>query len=123
MTLNNHLSTTYPQLPSTLPTTKKKNYSFEHPLIFKQSSFWSKSILWSLIALTTATVTWANVAKIEEVITVQGKLEPQGNVKELKVPLKGVVNEIHVEDGDLVKKGEPLLTLDYKVHQSKLKSL
>ncbi|MEO0935710.1 MAG: HlyD family efflux transporter periplasmic adaptor subunit, partial [Cyanobacteria bacterium J06641_2] len=73
--------------------------------------------------VTTATVTWASVAKIEKVITVQGKLEPQGKVKELKVPLQGVVNEIHVEDGDLVKKGEPLLTLDYKVHQSKLKSL
>lgn len=123
MTLNNHRTTPYPQFSSTPTKTKKNNYSLEHPLILKQSTIWSKSILWSLIAVTTATVTWASVAKIEKVIQVQGKLEPQGNVKELKVPLQGVVNEIHVEDGDLVKKGEPLLILDYKVHQARLNSL
>jgi HlyD family secretion protein len=41
-----------------------------------------------------------------------GKLAPQDSVKEVKAPLNGVVKEIHIEDGQKVKKGQRLLVLD-----------
>jgi len=42
----------------------------------------------------------ACVAKIEEAIPAQGKLEPQGTVNEVQVPIGGVVKAIYVNDGN-----------------------
>jgi hemolysin D len=110
-------------LPPTPPNTNPSSSSFEHPLMVKQSSFWSRAILWSLMAVTATTVIWACVAKIEEAIPAQGKLEPQGNVKEVQVPIEGVVKIIHVKDGQRVKKGDLLVSLDPTVSQVQLASL
>ncbi|MBE9008939.1 HlyD family efflux transporter periplasmic adaptor subunit [Pseudanabaenaceae cyanobacterium LEGE 13415] len=57
-------------------------------------------------------VGWASVAQIEEAIPAQGKLEPEGAVKDVQVPVNGVVKTVHVQDGQRVKPGDLLLTLD-----------
>jgi hemolysin D len=97
--------------------------SFQHPLMIKQSSFWSRMILWTLMAVSATTIIWACVAKIEEAIPAQGKLEPQGSVKEVQAPINGVVKTIHVKDGQQVKKGDLLISLDPTVSLSQLESL
>ncbi|NJL61327.1 MAG: HlyD family type I secretion periplasmic adaptor subunit [Methylacidiphilales bacterium] len=109
--------------PPTAPNNSLGDSSFEHPLMVKQSSSWSRAILWSLMIVTAGTVIWACVAKIEEAIPAQGKLEPQGNVKEVQAPIEGVVKIIHVKDGQRVKKGDLLVSLDPTVSQSQLASL
>jgi len=45
-------------------------------------------------------------------IPAQGKLEPQGTVNEVQVPIGGVVKAIYVNDGQQVRRGERLLSLD-----------
>ncbi|MFM7313757.1 MAG: HlyD family secretion protein [Cyanobium sp.] len=55
---------------------------------------------------------WLALAKTEEIVTVQGKLEPLGVVKEVQVPVGGVVDRILVKEGDRVSKGQTLLLLD-----------
>jgi multidrug efflux pump subunit AcrA (membrane-fusion protein) len=62
--------------------------------------------------VTTSVVVWANLAKFEEAISSQGKLEPQATVKEVQTPINGVVKTVYVKDGAKVKKGDLLLQLD-----------
>ena len=96
---------------------------FEHPLMLQQSPVWSRAILWTLMIAATTAIVWACTVKIEEAIPAQGKLEPQGAVKDVQVPVNGVVKTVHVKDGQPVKKGDLLLTLDPTISQAQLDSL
>ncbi len=103
------------------PTSVKRDY--EHPLLLKQGHFWSRAILWGVIAILSGTTIWANVTELEEAVAAQGKLEPQGNVKDVQAPTQGVVQEILVTEGQTVKKGDRLLKLDPSTANAQLKSL
>lgn len=111
----------------TSPVTHSRNRAsmreFEQPVILEQSPNWSRAILWALMGVTTIGIVWASVAKIEEAIPSQGKLEPTGTVKEVQAPVAGVVKSIYVEDGQRVKKGDRLLSLDSTTSVAQLASL
>jgi hemolysin D len=98
------------------------NGKFDQPVILRQSSNWSRAILWSIMGVTTFGLVWASVAKIEQAVPAQGKLEPQGAVKEIQAPVGGVVKEILIEDGQHVKKGDLLVRLDPTVARAQLAS-
>lgn len=95
-----------------LPPRTPSLSSFEAPVILQQSSSWSHWVLWLLMAVATGGIVWACLAKIEEAIPAIGKLEPTGTVKEVQSPVSGVVKAIYVADGQKVKKGDRLLSLD-----------
>ncbi len=120
-------STQTPEKVATTPTpqqtTSRNNVKFKQPVILKQSRLWSRAILWVLMGVTASTVIWANFTKIEEAVSAQGKLEPTGTVKEVQAPINGVVKEIYVKDGNSVKAGQSLLTLDPTTALSQLNSL
>ncbi|MBE9118529.1 HlyD family efflux transporter periplasmic adaptor subunit [Lusitaniella coriacea LEGE 07157] len=96
---------------------------FDRPVILRQSPIWSRAILWTLMGVTVITVIWACVAKIEEAIPAQGKLEPKGAVKDVQAPVGGVVENVRVKEGEIVKTGEVLLTFDQTAAQAEQKSL
>jgi hemolysin D len=96
---------------------------FDAPIVLKQSTRNSQWMLWLLVGSTVAAIAWANVAKIEEAIPVQGKLEPQGQVKNVQVPINGVIRKINVKDGQAVKAGDVLLEVDPDGPKAQLKSL
>jgi len=96
---------------------------FDHPLMVKQPVSWSRAILWLLLLVTTGSIIWAYFAKIEEAIPAQGKLEPQASVKEVQVPVNGVVKEVLVKEGQSVKQGDVLLRLDPTTSKAQVKSL
>lgn len=97
--------------------------NFDQPVILKQSNHWSRAILWTIIGVTTFGIIWAIVAKIDQAVPAQGKLEPEGTVKEVKAPATGVIQEILVKDGQRVKQGDVLLRLDPTVAKAQLASL
>ncbi|HEY9631991.1 MAG TPA: HlyD family efflux transporter periplasmic adaptor subunit [Coleofasciculaceae cyanobacterium] len=99
------------------------NGKFDQPVILRQSHNWSRAILWTIVGVTTFGVIWASVAKIEQAVPAQGKLEPQGAVKDVQAPISGVVKEILVKDGQRVNKGDLLLRLDSTAAQAQLSSL
>lgn len=111
------------QQPEVRTRPKDGSSEFDQPVILQQSPVWSRAMLWLLMGVTTGVIVWASVAKIEEAIPAQGKLEPQGAVKEVQAPVNGVVKAIYVEDGQRVKKGELLLSLDPTADQAQLASL
>ena len=81
-------------------------------LVLKQPHYWARAITWSLMGITVFGVSWLAIAKTDEIVTVSGKLEPLGVVKDVQVPVGGVVEEILVKDGERVSKGQVLLRLD-----------
>ena len=95
----------------------------EQSVILKQSPIWSRTIIWTLMSVTTAALIWSVFAKIEQVVGAQGQLKPQGKVQEVQAPVNGVVQEVKVKDGDRVNKGDVLVLMDSSASQVQLESL
>ena len=51
-----------------------------------------------------------------------GKLEPKGDVKDIQIPIGGVIEEILVESGDRVDANQVLVQLDKEASFEKYKS-
>lgn len=95
----------------------------EQSVILKQSPIWSRTIIWTLMSVTTAALIWSVFAKIEQVVGAQGQLKPQGKVQEVQAPVNGVVQFVKVKDGDRVNKGDVLVLMDSSASQVQLESL
>ena len=91
--------------------------------VLQQSRFWMQAVTWGLIGTTVLGIGWLAIARTEEVVVAAGKLEPEGNVKDVRVPPGGVVEEILVKNGERVTKGQPLIRLDQESTAEQLKSL
>ncbi|MEA5510748.1 HlyD family efflux transporter periplasmic adaptor subunit [Crocosphaera sp. UHCC 0190] len=95
----------------------------EQAVILRQSPSWSRGIVWTIIGVTTASLLWAAIARIEQVVAAKGQLKPQATVKEIQAPVNGVVEEVLIKDGDHVKAGEIIVTLDSEASTADLVSL
>ncbi len=98
-----------------------KQISFDESLL-KQSSFWLKSVTWTLIGTSSFTLVWLGFARTDEVVVALGKLEPKGDVKDIQIPIGGVIEEILVESGDRVDEDQILIQLDKEASFEKFKS-
>ncbi|MBE9042525.1 HlyD family efflux transporter periplasmic adaptor subunit [Oscillatoriales cyanobacterium LEGE 11467] len=95
----------------------------DQPVILEQPAIWTRAFIWLIVVMTASTLIWAALAKIDHSIPAQGKLEPDGALKEVKAPVGGVVREIHIEGGDKVKKGDLLVTLDPTTSEAEVEAL
>ena len=102
--------------------TSVTNVSNQEPVL-RQSRFWMKSVTWTLIGTTVLGIGWLAIARTEEVVIATGKLEPVGNVKDVRIPPGGIVEEILVKGGQRVTKGQALIRLDQESTAEQLKSL
>jgi hemolysin D len=91
-------------------------------IVLRQSRFWMRTITWSLITTTGFALVWLATAQTEEIVVASGKLEPIGAVKDIQVPVGGVVDQILVKSGDRVKKNQALLQLDTEATLDRLKA-
>ncbi|TKB73952.1 MAG: HlyD family type I secretion periplasmic adaptor subunit [Nitrospira sp.] len=71
-----------------------------------------RAIVWAIMAVCTAAVTWACIGWIDIVATAQGKIIPSGYSKVIQPYETGVITAIHVQDGHIVKAGDLLIELD-----------
>ncbi|APC96534.1 HlyD family type I secretion periplasmic adaptor subunit [Francisella frigiditurris] len=90
----------YSFLPGVLEVTDKP----PHPLMRK--------VLYCLIFLIVFVILWAAVSNIDIITSGQGKIIPSGDVKTIQSSEKGTVIGVNVENGQLVKKGDILMTLE-----------
>ena len=84
-----------------------------------QGRHWSSAIIWISSSLFTMTLIWAFTAKIDQTISVSGRLEPTGSVREVDSPSGGVIGDVFIEEGQLVKVGDPLFSVEAKGLTSK----
>ena len=82
-----------------------------------------KTVTWGLIGTAVIGIGWLAIARTEEVVVATGKLEPMGNVKNVRIPPGGVVEAILVKNGERVSKGQALIQLDQESSSEQLKSL
>lgn len=71
-----------------------------------------RAIIWTIVVLFIAAVIWGIVGKMDVVAVAQGKIIPSGRVKTIQPLEIGKVKSIHVKEGQLIKAGDPLITLD-----------
>ena len=95
----------------------------EHTVLVRQTSRWGKIILMSLVGLGATAVATAWLYRIDEVITVQGRLVPlQGGV-EVKSPVGGQLSKVMVKNGAKVSKGQEILRFDVKEAKTEEKTM
>ena len=95
----------------------------EESEVVQPSRFWLRATAWSLMGTSVAALAWLALAQTEEIVVAAGKLEPMGDVKEIQVPMGGVVDQILVKEGEQVKAGQVLLRLDSETTADRQKSL
>lgn len=82
--------------------------------------WWSRAIIYTIIALILVLIFWASVAQIDQVVPAMGRLRPAGTTRRIEAPVAGVIKEVLVRQGQAVKKGDVLLRLDKSVTLSKI---
>jgi hemolysin D len=100
-----------------------RSEEFAQEVVFEQSRGWSRGIIWTIMGITTGLVAWASLMPLEEAVPATGKLEPVGKVKDVQVPVAGVVKDVAIKDGDKVNKGQKLLSLESTVSKGQLAAL
>lgn len=77
-----------------------------------------RAILWVILSLFVSGVLWATFGWIDIVATAPGKIIPSGYSKVIQPYETGVIAVIHVQDGQVVKKGDVLIELDPTQNQA-----
>lgn len=77
----------------------------------------------SLSALVFGAIAWAHFSIVDEVAVTQGELVPSQQIRPVRALDGGVIREIHVQEGDLVKKGQILIEQDESVTEAAVERL
>ena len=95
----------------------------EHTVMVRQTSKWGQIFLMSLVGLGATAFSTAWFYRIDEVITVQGRLIPKEGAVEVKSPVSGQLSSILVKSGDTVREGQVLLKFDVEGASAQRKSI
>lgn len=72
----------------------------------------SRLIIWAIVTFFFIAVIWACLGKVDIVAIAQGKIVPGERVKIIQPLEAGIVKAIHIEEGQHVKAGQPLIEFD-----------
>jgi hemolysin D len=75
-------------------------------------SLLARAVSITVVAFAVCAVAWASLARMDVVVSAQGRIVPSGKVKVIQAADAGVVRAIHVRDGQRVQKGDVLVELD-----------
>lgn len=72
----------------------------------------SHILLWVTFVFIVVAIFWASIANLDEITRGAGKIIPSSHVQILQNLEGGILSDILVKEGEIVKKGQPLLKLD-----------
>ena len=81
-------------------------------LVLRQTPIWAQGVALVVFGLGAVSITAASIFRIDEVVTVQGRLVPTQGSVEIKSPVSGQLTNVYVADGELVKKGQIIASFD-----------
>lgn len=116
------------EIPSRTPVLKSDTdpLDFSPPLIRLQKAPpdpLGRTVLWALLILLAALLTWALVGRLDIVAVAEGKLVPQSYVKIVQPAEAGIVKEILVKEGEVVRAGQVLMRMDALITEADARSL
>ncbi|HAT1819781.1 HlyD family type I secretion periplasmic adaptor subunit [Legionella pneumophila] len=76
------------------------------------SKIFTHVILWASLLFFIAAIVWANYAILDEVTTGQGKVIPSSEVQVIQNLEGGIIQNIFVKEGQIVKKDQILMQID-----------
>lgn len=79
--------------------------------LFEESSWNYYISVVPIMLFFTIFIIWASISEVEEVVRGSGKVVPSGKTKILQNFEGGIIAEIKVNEGDVVKKGQIIYTL------------
>jgi HlyD family secretion protein len=82
-----------------------------------------RSLLYTIFVFVAIAIPWSMLAKVDEVGSGKGILEPKNRTIQLDAPVAGTVDAIEVKEGERVKKGQILVKLESEVTRSQLQEL
>ena len=121
MTNSSNTSASSPKSQKLLPA-EMKDWEGSSAYV-EQGQHWSSALIWLCSVLFGGTLLWAFTAQIDQTVTVRGRLEPSGSVRDVESPSAGVVSKVFVKEGDQVKQGQPLFDVEAKGLASKRQAL
>lgn len=83
-----------------------------HSLTLRQTPRWAHSFILILVAFGGVALAASFIVKIDEVVSVQGRLRPIGGTREVLAPVTAELEAIRIRDGDNVKAGQVLAVYD-----------
>jgi HlyD family secretion protein len=100
--------------------TASRPWSFQRTILLNRSQRSSTILVWTAVGSVASVAVWAFTAPLSETIAVRGKLEPGSNTQRIDTPAPGVVEAVTVQEGQQVRKGDPLVRFDLREPRSKL---
>ncbi len=80
--------------------------------ILEQAPLKAKKLMYCILAILLAAIIWAYFAKVDEVTRGEGRVVPSRQVQVIQSLDGGIVSEILIKEGELVKVGTPLIKID-----------
>ncbi len=99
-----------------------KNNDFDDSKL-SQTKIWNSLLIFSIIGSFSFALVYAFLVKIDEVVVARGELQAIGAERPVKANISGIVKEVLIREGQKVKKGQLLITIDSESQQAKLVSL
>ena len=80
--------------------------------ILEQTPLRAKLLLYAILAILLAGLAWAWLGKVDEITRGEGRVIPSRQLQVIQSLDGGIVSEILVKEGDIVKVGMPLIKID-----------
>jgi len=79
--------------------------------VLERTALQSRLFLWIMFLTIAVLLIWMDHTMVDEVVKGSGKIVPSGRIKSIQNLEGGIVKEILIKEGDVVKKGQPLLKM------------
>lgn len=100
----------------------RRKVFFDSPGLLEQSQHWGGLVIWTIAAGSTAALFWAFLGRVDQTVTANGTLQPLSGKMIVSTPSGGIVREVFVSEGDLVKKGDQLIVVESEGTKARLQS-
>ncbi|WP_431630482.1 HlyD family type I secretion periplasmic adaptor subunit [Enterobacter cloacae] len=80
--------------------------------LFSQTTPKSRLVLWLILVVFAGFLTWAHFAKVEEITKGDAKIVSKSREQIIQSLEGGILEELHVREGDIVEPGQVLLKID-----------
>lgn len=93
------------------PVTEEED-DFVFSAISEDEGKWGRYLVYLVLVVVASAIAWASYFQLDEVTVANGKVIPASRGQVVQILETGILEEIKVKEGEQVKKGQVLLTLD-----------